>query len=106
DAERRHASDLERASAPRAGPHRGERRLQGAAAAPQGSTATARVTKKEEGPWDGLPRRRGRCERSVLVLDLLPVGDLALVDAQRESALRVRARPRLEDHRRPLLPVV
>src|SRR5207249_6171604 len=43
---------------------------------------------------------------SVLVLDLLPVGDLTLVDAQREAALGIGARPRLEDHRGALLAVV
>jgi len=42
----------------------------------------------------------------MLVLDLLPVADLTLVDAKGETALRVRARPRLEDHRRALLTVV
>src|SRR5262249_51366667 len=56
--------------------------------------------------WPLSPSSAGGGRASELVLDLLTVGDLALVDADRKSTLRVRADPCLENHGAALLAVV
>jgi len=42
----------------------------------------------------------------MLVIDFFPVGDLSLVNPERESTLGVGARPGLERHGSSLLPIV
>jgi hypothetical protein len=43
---------------------------------------------------------------SMLGLDPLTVGDLALINAQAEAAIWIAAGPRFENHRSALLPIV
>jgi hypothetical protein len=43
---------------------------------------------------------------SVLGLNLFPVCDLSFVNPQRESTVRVRAYPGLEENRSPFLPII
>src|SRR5437867_7753522 len=61
---------------------------------------------KKKGKATPSPVNAFSARDSVLVLDPLPVAHLALVDAQRETAFRIRTSPRLEDHRGALLPVI
>src|SRR5262249_52574893 len=83
---------------------RSSSRCNGCSRRPWCRRSRSEVKKKGEG--DASPLKAFSALDSMLVLDPLPVAHFALVDAQREAALRIGTGPRLEDNGGALLPVI